>query len=270
MPAASDDAATALAIMREWDWLRCDPDGNPLLPGKDLGSIINRLAIEGIRRPETKILQLLCQGDMVAKGVFRWQKFQDYNQYYHDGSYEIIKPNHWLRLAKAIESARIDDAGSYRETTLQFSKLEVIDCLTYEWTPVTSSFSYADVTDDLPPWDDDYTEEWYSAWDIEAWPRFVHELEAPELSDDSFVSEAGESKQRRGRPPANWWPDFAEELALTIHEEGIPAGTGHVGQSGLLDKVCERLAQSGKPEPSRTTAQPVINAVLARIRSAGK
>ena len=47
MPATSEDPATALAIMRDWAWLRYDPDGNPFPPGIALSSIISRLAFEG-------------------------------------------------------------------------------------------------------------------------------------------------------------------------------------------------------------------------------
>lgn len=72
-----------------------------------------------------------------------------------------------------------------------------------------------------------------------------------------------------GRPAANWWPDFAEELAVYIHDNGIPDGQGHDGQSALIDAVFARMSQQGKPEPGRGTVQPVLNAVLRRIRSAG-
>ncbi|MEZ5709068.1 MAG: hypothetical protein R3E02_06765 [Blastomonas sp.] len=72
-----------------------------------------------------------------------------------------------------------------------------------------------------------------------------------------------------GRPAANWWPDFAEELAVYIHEEGIPEGQQHEGQSALIDAIFARMAEQGKAEPGRGTVQPVVNAVLRRIRSAG-
>lgn len=72
-----------------------------------------------------------------------------------------------------------------------------------------------------------------------------------------------------GRTAANWWPDFAEELAVYIHENGLPDGQGHDGQSALIDAVFARMVERGKPEPGRGTVQPVVNAVLRRIRSAG-
>jgi hypothetical protein len=265
MPAASDDAANALAIMREWDWRQFDPDNNQISQGMDLHSIGSRLAVEGIRRPETIILKLICQGELLAKGRYVWRKYQDCNHYQYESDFEPIKPRHWQRLSDAMQAAKRGDSGSYIETTLQLSELDIKDCLAHDWNPNTNSFSYS-VLNGAEPWDDDYLEEWFSARDIEAWPRFLDGPGAEEIP--AWNSEA--AKHPRGRSAAKWWPDFAEELAVFIHEEGIPDGSGHGGQSEILGKVCARLTAAGKHEPGRATVQPVINAVLARIRSAGK
>ena len=74
----------------------------------------------------------------------------------------------------------------------------------------------------------------------------------------------------RGRKPANWWPDFAEELAMWCLLNDPPEGNDTSGQSDIIDAIFRRMAERGKAEPSRTTIQPVINAVLRRFRSAGK
>ena len=73
----------------------------------------------------------------------------------------------------------------------------------------------------------------------------------------------------RGRKPANWWPDFAEELAMYCLKDDPPEGTGTDGQSEMIDAIFGRMVERGKPEPSRTTVQPVINEILRRWRSAG-
>ena len=72
-----------------------------------------------------------------------------------------------------------------------------------------------------------------------------------------------------GRPPASWWPSFAEELACYIHENGVPEGKGSQGQGVVINAVFSRLTEAGKEEPSRTAVQPVVSAILKRIRSAG-
>jgi hypothetical protein len=190
--------------------------------------------------------------------------------YQQEGYSERLAAKHWQTLADTIQSAKIGDGGSYREVTFQLTELALKDCLAFVWDYHRNGFSYANLIADSGTWDDDYLEEWFSAWDIEAWPSFLEEQDAPGISDDSAATDASEPKPARGRSAAKWWPDFAEELALTVYMEGIPEGTGHEGQSELLDKVFARLSAAGKPEPGRATVQPVINAVLARIRSAGK
>lgn len=78
------------------------------------------------------------------------------------------------------------------------------------------------------------------------------------------------SASGRGRPPAPWWPAFAEELAIWLHDNGLPSGAGTDGQSEMIDGIFDSLANAGKPVPTRTTVQPVVNSVLLRLRSAGK
>jgi len=78
-----------------------------------------------------------------------------------------------------------------------------------------------------------------------------------------------EARTWRGRKPAAWWPAFAEELAIHIHENGIPEGTGSDGQGEIINALLQRLADRGH-DASRTTIQPVIQSVIARLRAAGK
>jgi len=66
---------------------------------------------------------------------------------------------------------------------------------------------------------------------------------------------------KRGRPPANWWADAAEELALLIHEEGAP---DRVEQ--LIDQLLERLA-ARDIHPSRSAIQPLASRVMSRVRA---
>ncbi|MFC3175411.1 hypothetical protein ACFOD9_14225 [Novosphingobium bradum] len=74
------------------------------------------------------------------------------------------------------------------------------------------------------------------------------------------------SRSGKGRPAANWWPAFAEELAVYLHDSGPPQGTGTEGQSEMLAEIFRRMNERGHGEPSRSTVQPVINAVLQRVR----
>ena len=70
---------------------------------------------------------------------------------------------------------------------------------------------------------------------------------------------------RGGRPPASWWPDFAEELAVYIHANGLPEEPGGVDR--VIQAIQARMAKAGKVECTRTQVQGVISAVLARLRA---
>lgn len=206
-------ATAALDIMREWDWRRCDPDGVPFHPGKNLNWVVNRLAMEGIRRPQDAILELLCAGALVAQGHYRWRKYQDYDHFQSEVECDPIKAQHWQKLASSIQESKCGSGwGSSMETALQLSELGLTDCLAHEWEYGFCRFSYALVTDKLDPWDDDYMEEWFSAWDIDVWPNDL----APIIWSDEPGPETASSTpntNKGGRPPAADWELAALEIA---------------------------------------------------------
>lgn len=206
-------ATAALDIMREWEWRRCDPDGVPFHPGKDLNWVANRLAMEGVRRPQDAILTLLCEGALIARGDHRWRKYQDFAHFQSEAHCDLIKPLHWQRLAASIQKAKCGPGwGSAMETTLQLTELKVSDCPAHEWEYGSCRFSYAEVTDKLAPWDDDYLEEWFSAWDIDLWPSDLEPMiwdDEPEPTAPPSITNANKG----GRPPAADWELAALEIA---------------------------------------------------------
>lgn len=109
----------------------------------------------------------------------------------------------------------------------------------------------------------DWTEEecWGKAFgvklDATAFPGL--ELARPMESGEAISNHAA-----KGRKPANWWPDFAEELAVYIHEHGMPKT-----QEALISGVQTALVEQGKAEPSRAQIQPVIRALFVRLSEAG-
>lgn len=72
-----------------------------------------------------------------------------------------------------------------------------------------------------------------------------------------------------GRPLSLAWPNWVAELASFIHEDGFPAGSGSQGQEAVINAIADRLASKGLPSPTRSTVQPVVQAVLDRLRGAG-
>ncbi len=209
-------AREALDIMSNWGWLRCDPDGNPFPPGEELRAVVNRLAMDGIRRPHDAILTLLCNGRLIARGNYRWQKYQDFNHFQSHSDWECIKPRHWQQLEGAIEVAKQGDvSGDFIQTTLQLTKLGVKDCQAYEWEFGSNRFAYARVTDDLAPWDDEYLEEWFSAYSIEIWPADLKLVDWDEPETDLTTEPAMpiSDGNKGGRPPAADWELAALEMA---------------------------------------------------------
>lgn len=98
--------------------------------------------------------------------------------------------------------------------------------------------------------------------DATAFPTL--ELACLQENQQSAASNSG-----KGRKPANWWPDFAEELAFWCLRNDPPDGSGTEGQSEIIKAVLDRMAKRGVEVPGRETVRPVINAVLKRFRSAG-
>lgn len=67
-------------------------------------------------------------------------------------------------------------------------------------------------------------------------------------------------KEKRGRKPAPWWADFAEELVVHIHENGFPES-----RDALFNAVSESLAAQGRKEPGSTAGKDVISNIWARL-----
>ncbi len=66
------------------------------------------------------------------------------------------------------------------------------------------------------------------------------------------------------------WPEWVAELAWIIHEQGISPGAGSQGQEDLINQVADAVAQRGGAGLARTTVQPVVQAVLDRLRAASE
>jgi len=209
------NATAALEALGEWQWLRCDPDGVPFHPGKGLNWVVNRLAMEGVRRPQEAILTLLCQGALTARGDCRWQKYQDFGHFQTEAEGDQIHTRHWQRLAKSIQASnRGSGWGSSTEAQIQLTVLGLKDCPAYEWDYGSCRFTYADVTDNLSPFDDDYMEEWFSAWEIEVWPRFLNH---PDAEPEADLLQLAAPKDQGGAPRKWDWDGALVHLAALAH-----------------------------------------------------
>lgn len=244
-------------------------EGDIYLRFKPLSEVISRLGFEGHPRPSQAVLKLLCAGDICARGDFAWKKYQNGNHLELNGKWEVVQTSRWQKLSELIDRNRdFLNAGKMGLDDVEFMCLKSGKASPYSWAYNQNHFSVAAISDDLVPFDEEYFEEEFSAWNIEVWPVDVAENQ-PKPAAVQVAQLIEPKPPSGGRSPANWWPDFAEELALYIFECGIPAGEGVKGQSAMLNAICDRMAANGKPEPGRSTVQPVINAVLLRTRAAG-
>lgn len=88
------------------------------------------------------------------------------------------------------------------------------------------------------------------------------------MAKSGNASATNEKRGRGGRRPSNWWPHFAAELAVYVHENGIPLGTGSDGQGDVIAAIQKRMVENGhEGVPDRSSIQPVVQAVLDRLRN---
>jgi hypothetical protein len=105
--------------------------------------------------------------------------------------------------------------------------------------------------------------------DLEAMVRAQDEDVAAPDPERELRSAAAASSARGGRPKSESWANWIAELVSTIHDEGIPDGSGAEGQDALIGRIEERLGARDLEGPSRSTVQPAVRAALLRLRSAG-
>jgi hypothetical protein len=74
--------------------------------------------------------------------------------------------------------------------------------------------------------------------------------------------------EKRGRKLSEGWRTWVAELVAHVHDQGLPEGVGSQGQEELIKAVADALATRGEETLGRSTVQPVVQAVLDRLRPA--
>lgn len=168
------------------------------------------------------------------------QVFSTWDFYSHDGSPAKVPIEFWMHFHYAGEGARVFDAiaGDFR---FQYPDAEY---------SIRDGVAYGVHFDQrgLPP------------ASVPNWLGPSESSLRSEVPPNSIVPTAP-----RGRRPANWWPDFAEELAAHIHDFGLPET-----QDAMISAVQLAMTKRGKIEPSRAAIQPVVRALFLRIGKAIK
>jgi len=212
MAETKSSADSALEIMRDWQWIRCNPDGERFHPGRILSEVLNRLAMEGIKNPDDAVLTLLRRGDLSAHSDYQWRKYQAGRYYQLEGSEAPIKKERWQALADARSTFYLSD--DFRPEQQVLKELGLGDCDAYDWQPLENRFCLAIQTPNPQFPDMNSTEEWYSVWDIEVWPRFADLYQDDELDSHIDARESSPPPTNKGgRPPIADWEAGALEMA---------------------------------------------------------
>lgn len=100
----------------------------------------------------------------------------------------------------------------------------------------------------------------------------IVEIEAMEARPDQGAGDAPgiikPASAHRGPKLSERWRPWVAELVAHIHENGVPEGIGSQGQEELIKAVADALAMRGEESLARSTVQPIVQAVLDRLRSA--
>jgi hypothetical protein len=96
------------------------------------------------------------------------------------------------------------------------------------------------------------------------------EFSSRRAAQDAASKEVIASPIAAGRPLSDRWRPWIAELVAEIHDHGVPEGVGSQGQEQIINAVADRLASRGEEALGRSTVQPVVQAVLDRMRTAEK
>lgn len=261
MPAPPDAKAdAALETLRDWEWRRCDPDGVPFHPGMELNYVISRLALEGLTGPDEAVLNLLCRGDLVARGCYRWRRYQSGNFYQLEGVNEILKPLRWQHLAGLISDEWEQLAGpGWPDAVVNLEKLNMTKCPIYEWEFSDNRFATATCAKNMFVEERGYFEEWFSAWELEVWPN---DTEPDTLDDDHEPEPARLGVNKGGRPTAANWEAAALEFAGRYYKGDFkPTDASEVAKA-----LTEWLAAQNR-YPANSTIQHHASVIFAALQS---
>lgn len=253
MDSDAENAQAALKAMREWQWLRCDPDGNPFPPSLGLNLAVSRLAMAGQKRPQSAVLTLLCNGELLATGDYRWRKYQWGNLFYLEGANANIDQTQWQKLADAIADERRQFANNeWPCPTVDLEKLELENCDVHDWAFGDNRFSTALCPPDTASHDPTYFEEWFSAWDIEVVPRDLGDVD-PENEEPA--------KLKSGRPAAYDWLEATNAIWAKLYgNELIPQVQADIERALILH------LRKGDAEPGQSTVRPFAKAIWEKFQ----
>jgi hypothetical protein len=220
------DCAAALVIMRGWEWegwsgFYEDAVFGPIT--RPLSDAVNTLAFEGQPAAARVILSLLANGDLVATGNCKWRAFS--GEHYQNEARCQVAARRWRVLKEGLALPFGKD-GRMPQVRLDVLDAWADDCEypIAQWNWRNGAFATAQRgPGDI--FDDGYSEEWFSASNIEVCPAPAH---SGRVADTAPAPQPLDTVRRNGgRPPKwDWEGAMAHVAAVANTPDGLETGPG--------------------------------------------
>lgn len=250
-----DDGAAALEIINGWEWegwsgFHGHETYGPIT--RSLSDTVNKLAFDGHPNAADAMLSLLARGALTATGSYSWRAYRN-GRYQHKGT-DNIPAHRWQALQSNLALPKGED---WRLPRVKFNFIDGFngnaDYSVADWDWKGNRFSVAQPGDDSLLFDNDYSEELFSAWGIE--------LSFAPVEDDTSVEATPQSSavaSNRGRPPKwDWEGALAYVVAVANTPDGLETGPG-------AQAAIERLMADWFTRASNDASAPAVSEVRKR------
>lgn len=241
----------ALILIRGWKW-----EGFAGAVTRSIADTVNELALNGHRRASDVVLSLLSDGKLCADGNYKWYGFSgEHNQ---NEGYGAIPARRWRALKIALDMPR-DWSGPRPNVTLgaiQNAYGAPVEVPAADWVWKESSFSFATITGEFL--EDDYFEEWYSAWEIEiAQPADDMDMVAS-VTRSILPMEANGG----GRPTKLDWEVAALEMAGRYYRGDFKPGS----IADVINEI-QKWADQADGGPNDNTVRPHARSIFEAFKA---
>ena len=264
MESEAETAQAALKTMRKWNWLEYDFHGMPVPTSLDLSLVVNRLAMVGLPRPQSVVLTLLCQGDMLSSGDYNWRKYQSGSHFNLEDVNSNLSQRQWITLKNLIfDKERMLEELEWHSDTIDLDRLELKKCDVFQWEFNQNRFTIAVCPPDVAPFDPDYFEEWFSAWDIVVRLRSLQEPDSdvqPVSADQNKTMDSPVSS-KRGRPVAYDWLEATNSIWAKLYGNELKPQT-----QADIEKALMQHLRRGDIEPGESTVRPFAKAIWEKFQ----
>ena len=261
-PEERESADHALSIMKAWQWVRYNPDGEPLASPLDVATAISRLVYHGHANPKSALLTLFCDGAIQANADYRWAKSLNGQDFRLEGNHATIDPMRWSTLRDALKMHKGDyESGEYSEAVVSLQLLDRTDEPVGSWEPIYDRCSYAICSDGIGPYETGYFEETFTAQHICIFPLAIPGPDGEivgiaDRADNRLAKPISADEAQRGRKPKYDWPAATLAVFGLIYRGELKPEIQADIERALIDHLSH-----GDNAPSESTVRPYAKLV---------